>query len=265
MTSRKLSVAGSFYPNSFDSIQKMIAQFNQILKSAKLNDEFYQHKPKALIVPHAGYVYSGFTANSVYQMLNDRFERVVVIGPSHRVGFNGSSIALYDNYEIPSNNSISIDKEYSNYLQQKFNLNFYEQVHHEHSTEVQIPFIKHYLSKTKVVEIIYGKEDYQNISNIINEVMQDETNLIVISTDLSHFYTQKDAQQKDNICIEAIKNLDIKEFDNGCEACGILGVKAIINSSKQLKLNPTIIDYRTSAEYNLDPSSVVGYLSVVFE
>ncbi len=87
---------------------------------------------------------------------------------------------------------------------------------------------------------------------------------VVISTDLSHFYSLKEAKKLDNICMHGIQRLDLDTLEQGCEACGKIGIKAIIKVAKEIGLKPNILYYNNSAEVNMDESSVVGYLSVQF-
>jgi pyruvate formate lyase activating enzyme len=257
-TIRKTGFAGSFYPNNKEEILKYIEEFN---KQTTINGTF---NTRAIIVPHAGYVYSGLTANLAYSIAKDKKpKRVVVIGPSHSMYYEGASIALYDEYETPLGN-ISIDKNYSNHLKDKYDfLSFEDNMHLEHSTETQAPFIKHYFNDASIVEIVYGKMPYEELSILIDEVLEDEENFLVISTDLSHFYTQEKANQLDNICLNAIAKKDLELFDKGCEACGKLGVKAVIKSAIKKGLDTKVLHYCTSYNKTKDASRVVGYASAL--
>ena len=139
--------------------------------------------------------------------------------------------SYYDFYETPLG-SMQIDLDYSNELMKKYDfLNFFENVHQEHSTETQIPFIKNYFKDAKVIEIVYGKQDFEELSVLIDELFEDKSNFIVISSDLSHFYTLEEAKRLDNRCIKAIEEMDLDLFDSGCEACGMIGIKALIKSA----------------------------------
>ena len=261
-TARKLAVSGQFYPEFDDELNRYIEHFNNIIDQNNIvvDDTI---EPKAIIVPHAGYIYSGFTANIAYKYIPKSTKNIIVIGPSHKFNFEGASVALYDNYPTPFGD-LEINKELSYELISKYSfLDFNDAVHCEHSTEVQFPFIKYYTSDVKVVEIVYSSIDFHNISEIIYDLLQDEDNFVVISTDLSHFYPLNNAHKLDNICIEAIQNKDLDAFDKGCEACGLIGVKALIDTANKLKYNSKILDYRTSADYSNDTNSVVGYTSVV--
>jgi hypothetical protein len=259
MSIRKTAVAGSFYPNDEKEIKRYIEHFNKNFSIDKMDIN-----PRAIISPHAGYVYSGFTANLAFNLsAQKKFKRVIVIGPSHKVYLEGASVALYDEYETPLGN-IKIDLQYSKTLQEKYDfLSFCDEVHHEHSTETQAPFIKNYFDGLEIIEIVYGKIDHKLLSTLIDELLEDKNNFIVISTDLSHFYTLEKAKQLDNICLNAIANRDMSIFDKGCEACGLTGVKAIIESSLKNNLITKVLYYCTSYDRTNDDSSVVGYTSVL--
>ncbi len=258
MNIRKSVVSGSFYPDKKEELLKYINQFN----SFKTNNETFENI-KAIIVPHAGYIYSGFTANLAYKLAsNKKIKRVIVIGPSHRVYLKGASVALYDEYETPLGN-LKIDKEFSQNLIDKYDfLDFNVECEFEHSTETQAPFIKHYFENVQLVEIVYGEINYEDLSKVIDEVLVDSDNFVVISTDLSHFYTFEEAQKLDNICLEAIDKKDLKMFDY-CEACGKEGIKAIIDWAIKNDFDTKVLNYCTSADVTKDKSRVVGYTTAL--
>lgn len=260
MKYREMAVSGSFYPNDEKEIKKYIEHFN---KNFNVEGEL-SITPRALIVPHAGYIYSGFTANIAYNIASvQEFKRVVVIGPTHKVYFEGASVALYEEYKTPLGN-IKIDLEYSKKLiEENEFLGFASEVHCEHSTETQAPFIKNYFNSLPIIEIVYGKLDYKKLSKLIDELLKDRNNLIVISTDLSHFYNLDEAKKLDNICLEAIASKDLQKFDEGCEACGMTGVKAIIDSAIKNNLITKVLYYCTSYDTSKDYKRVVGYTSVL--
>ncbi len=256
MSIRTMSVAGTFYSKSCKKIKAQIEKFNQ-KQSPKP-----KFKPKAIISPHAGYVYSGFTANAAYRLINKKkFKRVVVLGPSHHKPYKGASIALYDQYATPCGN-LNMDKKYSQYLIEKYDfLSFSDTLHHEHSTETQMPFIKHYFPNVDVVEIVYGDIGYEKLALIIKEILDDKNTFLVVSTDLSHFYKLQDATKLDSLCIKGVKNLDIGLLESGCEACGLTGVKALVSVASQSQ----VIDYTTSYDVSGDKRRVVGYLSALLK
>ncbi len=263
MSKRESAVAGTFYPSECQKIKEYIKHFNSTINQEAL--EKITTLPRAVIVPHAGYMYSGFTANVAYKIASKRrdIKRIIIIGPSHRVGFRGASIAQYDTYESPCGH-LAIDTVFSKKLEAKYEaLHFFDKAHQEHSTEVQVPMIQNYFSATPVVEMVYGDIDSKDLALIIDDLLEDRENFIVISTDLSHFYTQDEAKKLDAICMEAIDTMNVSLFDKGCEACGITGVKAMILAAKSRSLQTQILDYRTSADASGDESRVVGYVSVL--
>ncbi len=261
MSIRQSVVSGQFYPSNADEIEKMFEYYNKILDKHNITLDI---KPRAIIAPHAGYIYSGFSANIAYRLLkNSHAKTVVVIGPSHRIYLDGTSISEYDLFDTPFGN-IQIDQKLLQNIKEKFNLHFLPEAHNEHSTEVQMPFIKFYMPNSSVLELVYGKEDPTNLAKIINYLLTDPKTVVVISTDLSHYYDIKKANTLDSICLDAINNLNPKKLHQGCEACGKIGVEAMLITAKNLNLKPKLLDYRTSADASGDTSKVVGYVSVAF-
>ena len=259
---RKAGNAGSFYPANPRDIQRFIEIFNKAASESKRLQKALKLEPKAIISPHAGYIYSGFSANIAHRVLaNKRVKRVVVIGPSHHVYFRGLSGSFFKEYETPFGN-IEIDLDYLAIINKNLGLTFAKDAHYkEHSTETQMPFIKYYQPDVKVIELIYGEYSSEKLSQLVKWLLEDDLTSVVISTDLSHFYTLEKANTLDSICINAIEKLDTDILDLGCEACGILGLKSVIKAAKELNLHSLVLDYRTSADITNDKSSVVGYVS----
>ena len=263
MSIREAVNAGAFYPAKKEEIDNLIDYFNN---STKDRDESIKDiKPKAIISPHAGYVYSGFGANLAHKALaKNGVRRVVVIGPSHYVAFNGISGSYFDEYETPYGN-LKIDLEYLNIMSKHFNIGFIKESHNrEHSTETQMPFIAKYQPEVKVIELIYSQIDYKELAKVVEWLLSDSLTTVVISSDLSHFHDLKRAEFLDSICINGVSKLDIDILDIGCEACGITGIKSVIASAKELNLKSKILDYSTSADVTNDKSRVVGYMSALF-
>lgn len=251
-----MSVAGAFYPDNSNEILSNFEYFNDIV-SQQFTNSLYNKNVKALIVPHAGYVYSGFSANLAYRNVKNSPNRVVVIGPSHRISFEGISMKMYDAYETPLGN-IKADQKYMNFLKSKFEFISLEQA--EHSTEVQFPFIKHYFPDASLVELVYGQN--VELESIIEEVLKNKNTLLLVSTDLSHFYNQKKANELDNYCIKGIETLNTELLQKG-EACGIQGVISLLHVNKKMDLHVKSVDYRTSGDITGDMDSVVGYYSAL--
>ncbi|KYJ87400.1 AmmeMemoRadiSam system protein B [Sulfurovum riftiae] len=261
---RKAAVAGSFYPDSCRELKAYFQEFNRAFDKISIKKEILSIRPKAIIVPHAGYIYSGFTANFAYRFLkNAKPKRIIVIGPSHHHYFKGISASYFESYETPCGN-IEIDSPYLFALAKKFNIGFEAKAHEkEHSTEVQMPFIKYYFPRTKVIELVYGDISALKLTQIITALLHNPDNAVVISSDLSHFYPLKKAEAMDKHCLRAVANLDLNELKH-CEACGITGIEAMLLAAKRLNLSSKLLDYRTSEKSTHDKRSVVGYMSAMF-
>ena len=262
---RKASVQSLFYPKECAKVKTYIREFDHTFDTMNIPPEIKNIIPRAIIVPHAGYIYSGFTANFAYRFLkHTKAKRIIVIGPSHHHPFKGISGSYYEKYDTPCG-QMEIDSAYLFALAQKFNIGFETKAHEkEHSTEVQLPFIQHYFPKTKVIELIYGDIRAKTLANLISALLNNKENAVVISSDLSHFHNLKEAKVLDRNCLKGIEKLDLSELEKGCEACGIRGIQAMILSSKHLKLSSKLLDYRTSANVSHDINSVVGYMSAMF-
>ena len=262
---RKAAVRGQFYPHECTKVKSTIEEFTQSFQKISISKEVQNILPRAVIVPHAGYIYSGFTANFAYQFLKKtKAKRLIIIGPSHHHYFKGISGSYYENYETPCG-ELEIDSPYLFALAKKFDIGFEPKAHEkEHSTEVQMPFIKHYFPQSKIIELIYSDTSPMTLAPLITALLQNKDNAVVISSDLSHFHSLEEAKAFDENCLRAVAKLDLNEIKKGCEACGLIGIQAMILAAKQLKLNSKLLDYRTSADASGDSSSVVGYMSAMF-
>jgi len=127
-----------------------------------------------------------------------------------------------------------------------------------------MPFIEHYFPKVPIIELVYGEIECQELVSVIVALLQNKDNVVVISSDLSHFYPLKEANKHDNVCLSALSTLDIEALHKGCEACGFMGIEAMMEASKELEFESKLLDYRTSADASGDETSVVGYLSAMF-
>lgn len=262
MSERKLAVNGQFYPDEQNELNRYINHFNKVLDENSVSID-KNLNARGIIVPHAGYIYSGFTANLAFKYIPEDIQNIIVIGPSHKYGFDGASVSLYDKYPTPLGD-LKINQELAKELVCEFPfLSFYDEVHCEHSTETQFPFIKNYKENINVVEIVYSQCEYHQLSQVFTKLLEDKNNFLVISSDLSHFYELSIAQQKDMKCLEAIEKKDLTLFTNECEACGLVGIKALIETVNKFEFETLLLDYRTSADTSGDTTSVVGYSSFV--
>ena len=259
---REAGNMGKFYPSDCKALKNTIEHFNKKSVSST-NKSFSETRPRAIISPHAGYIYSGYTANAAHHLIsNAQPKRIIVIGPSHHLYIDGISAGFYKSYQTPCGN-LETDIKYLKNLDSSYNFLFENRAHYlEHSTETQMPFINYYNPQAKVIELIYGKTDWMQLTELIEYILSDKNNVVVISSDLSHFYPISIAKKLDAVCIEAIERKDTNLLDD-CEACGITGIKAILDVADKLNLQTDILDYRTSADVSEDNTSVVGYASAV--
>ncbi len=261
---RKAGNRGRFYPFGCAETRKTIELFEKKL-GGQVEKNNRSLKPRVIVSPHAGYVYSGFTACSVHRLLrNTAPDTVLVVGPSHHVYFEGISAAFTRFYETPCR-TLETDLPLLETLHSEFDFSYEQEAHFkEHSTETQMPLLAHYHGDVKVVELVYGRCSPQEVASVIDKVLDMENTAVVISSDLSHFHTLEKARRLDKICLDAMETLDNELIDRGCEACGITGIKAMIEVARQRSMSSKIIDYRTSAEAFGDSASVVGYGAAVF-
>lgn len=266
MRKRHMHYSGNLYSSDPLLVTNMLNHFTRTLEETpEIMWRLDMLVTYGVIVPHGDWGVSGFTANMAYRVLaGSPVDTVVVIGPSHHVGLKGISITDDELYETPMGD-IAIDTNLVQYIKSNFDVVSYPLAHSEHSTEVQMPFIHHYLPNVKVVELVYGFTTVESLEPIISYLLENRRYAVVISTDLSHFHTQEDANALDAACIDAITQGNIELFEDGCEACGAIGVKALLLAAQKENLEGILLDYSTSADANGDTSSVIGYMSALFQ
>jgi len=261
---RKMYAVKTLYPASCKQCEVMFDDFNAKLDASLGENRLPNFTPRAVIVPHAGYMYSGFTANFTYRMLEEKSfgkKRVIVIGASEKATFSGISGSFYKRYKTPCG-KIKIDVEYLEMLKHVCNVGFVEEAHKEASTEVQMPFIKHYLSDLKVVELVYGDVMQDALDSLIETCLQDPDNIVVICTNLGDLEEQKELGIMDATYVSAISLLDNTKFHAGCNASGLFALKSLIKISKQEGLKPQVLNYQTSSLTIGDSVRIEGHLSV---
>ena len=258
---RPPAVAGMFYPANPDVLSDMIEQ-----DLAQATPTSVVTAPKVLIVPHAGYIYSGSVAASAFALLEpyrQLINRVVVIGPSHRVGFNGVAISSADNFGTPLG-AIPVDKKVQAKLSEIADVHVIDEAHAaEHSLEVQLPFLQYILDEFKIVPIVAGDANPQLIAKIIEILWGGSETLIVISSDLSHFHQYLKAKQLDQATSQAILDLDVNVIDSQ-HACGCVGIKGLLTFAQRHPLEASIIDLKNSGDTAGSKDSVVGYGAYLF-
>jgi AmmeMemoRadiSam system protein B len=228
-----------------------------------------------VVSPHAGYVYSGFTAAHAFKLLEGKkYDCVIAVGPSHREYFDGISIYSGDAYETPLG-KVPINHEVrSELLQGEKNIVASISGHHaEHSLEVQLPFLQYVLKKFTVVPIIMGDQRRQlceQLTAALVRVMANKNILLVASSDLSHFHAYDEAVLLDKRVIQAVEQFNSDVFideleKKSFEACGGGPIAVAMKTAQQLGANRAeVLHYCNSGDITGDKSGVVGYLAAAF-
>lgn len=246
MKIKKSSIAGKFYPSDKNQLLAMLDDFYSCSNNTS---EYFS---RAIIVPHAGYVFSGKLAMQGYKYLNPATERIFIFAPSHYARLFGCVSCSFDEFQTPLGNCfVDVD------IVKDFEIND-EAFQNEHSIEIHLPFIKYFFPNAKIVPILYGCEDYKNIANYIKKYWNDKTNSFVMSSDLSHFYPERESIKIDSYTAQMIESGNIQNFDVE-QACGAVGVCGIVEFAKSLNFNLIRIGLTNSAKMTGDSSKVVGY------
>ena len=256
MDIRMPAVAGAFYPASPGSLK---AELSRLMESAS-TPSLAPASVKALVVPHAGYIYSGPVAATAYRLLQDRHDqihRVVLLGPSHRIPFRGLAIPASDRFRTPLGDII-IDREALASIADLPGVQQRDDAHAwEHSLEVQLPFLQSVLDDFTLVPIVVGPADPDAVAKVLEKLWGGDETLIVISSDLSHYLPYPLAQQSDGETTRLIENME--PIIEGEQACGCYPLNGLLQLAKSRGLKVTTLDLRNSGDTAGDKSQVVGY------
>jgi AmmeMemoRadiSam system protein B len=267
---RAPAVAGLFYEKTPDALRKNIDEMLKLVKLPKVKGTV-----RALISPHAGYVYSGFTAAHAFKLLEEQqYDCVIAVGPSHREYFDGISVYSGSAYDTPLG-KVPINNEVRSALLQDEKNIFASLSGHrsEHSLEVQLPFLQSVLREFSFVPIIMGDQRRklcEQLSAALARVMIDRNILLLASSDLSHFHSYDEAVRLDRRVINEVRRFNsdafIDELENkSFEACGG-GPIAVALKTAQLvgATRAEILHYCNSGDITGDKKEVVGYLAAAF-
>ena len=260
VTVRAPAVAGSFYPDNSRVLHDMVTTLLKAQVSAA-------PPPKAIIVPHAGYIYSGAVAARVYaRVVNGRgvIRRVVLLGPSHRMPFRGLAASAADGFVTPLG-VVPIDHQALRQLDNFPQIKVLEQAHaHEHSLEVQLPFLQVALGDFQLVPLVVGAADVDEVSAVLSRLWGGPETLIVVSSDLSHYHDYHTAQEQDRITSQAIVDMQSLGID-GEHACGYQPVNGLLAAARQHGLHAELVDLRNSGDTAGPRDRVVGYGAYAFQ
>jgi MEMO1 family protein len=267
---RKSVIAGTWYPGSPKVLRADIEDFFRHAPDVKIDGSI-----RGLIVPHAGYVYSGRIAAIAYKIIErETFDAVLVLGPSHRVFFHGVSIYDRGGYETPLG-VVPVDMALAHDIMAQSEIISYIPAAHsqEHSIEIQLPFLQAVLGKFRFIPLVMGEQDRdtcENLAESIINAIKGRNILIVGSSDLSHFHSYEKAVKLDSLVIKRVEKMDgrglLEDLEkNLCEACGGGPAAVTMMVSERLGADRAkLLKYANSGDVTGDRSSVVGYASAVF-
>ena len=262
---RPSAVASMFYPGGAAELRKAVQNY---LSNAGTEEDVSQLKKgetaelRTLIVPHAGYIYSGKIAASAYRLLEqnqNQFKRVLLLGPAHRVWLEGAAFPEADAFETPLG-EIALDKELKEKILAEFSwISVSDKAHaEEHCLEVQLPFLQETLGEFKLLPLVVGDAKTELLAALIQQFSEDTETLIVISTDLSHFHDYQTAREIDARTANAIELLEQNRISTE-DACGAYPLRGALLAASQNQWNVHRLGLCNSGDTAGDRGRVVGY------
>ncbi|MEK9136797.1 MAG: AmmeMemoRadiSam system protein B [Bacteroidota bacterium] len=264
---RRCTVCGQFYPADPQELRQSISEMIAGVKPLKLDGTV-----RGIIGPHAGYMYSGYTAAHAYALLQGKtYDCVVIVSPSHREYFDGVSVFPGGSYSTPLG-GVEVDRALREKLLKNSAVVTASHSGHglEHAIEVHLPFLQYVLGDFKLLPIVMGDQRRENcfaLGDALGEVLKDENVLLVASTDLSHYYPSDVANRLDAMIIEDVKKFDYESLMRDielqrAEACGGGPTVSVMLTLSRLGVKKmTILHHCNSGDVTGDHSQVVGYLA----
>lgn len=253
--------AGTFYPDNPQELKQMVELFIRQSSVRKLED-----LPKGLIVPHAGYVYSGIVAASAYKVIQDKeFSTVILLGPSHHFVFPDFVFSPPGYWETPLGRvkTLSLSDFPSVVYPELFQQS--ARIHQpEHCLEVQLPFLQVIKKEFKIFPLLVGDIDIEKGSRALLSLLRNPDSLLIVSSDLSHYLNFEDARRVDKVTLDAILAKDRQRFEQFGEACGKTAISLLLEIAVQHNWRPVLLRAMNSGETAGGKEQVVGYASVVF-
>jgi len=258
MNIREPAVAGMFYPAGADQLERTV---RSLLDDAGAKPG---PAPKAMIVPHAGYIYSGPVAAAAYRLLTparQTIRRVVLLGPAHRVYLDGMAVPAADGFATPLG-TVPVAQAARRNICDLPGVDVSDLAHRdEHSLEVQLPFLQAVLDDFELLPIVVGQCEPDRVAGVIDAVWGGPETLIVISSDLSHYLPYAEASEIDaSTCARILSKATTL---TGNEACGACAVNGLMSAQQCAQLAVAAVDLRNSGDTAGDKSRVVGYGSFI--
>ncbi len=257
---RQPAVAGLFYPSDPRELRETVRRALAAADASGL-------APKALIAPHAGYVFSGEVAASAYARLagaRDQIRRVVLIGPSHRVALRGLAASSAHAFATPLG-LVPLDREALDALLALPQVSVHDQAHAaEHSLEVHLPFLQVVLESFRLVPLAAGDASPVEVAEVLDAAWGGSETLVVVSSDLSHYLEYHAARRVDAATCSAIETLRWEDVGED-QACGRIGVNGLLEAARRRRMSVRTLDLRNSGDTAGSRDEVVGYGAWAFE
>ena len=255
---RPAAVAGLFYPDDPAELSSMVDALLGVPDAPG-------RLPEAVIVPHAGYAYSGPVAGRAYGSLGPQarsLRRILLLGPSHRVWFHGLAVPQARTFATPLGN-VHVDGASLARLRDLPDVIFSDEPHAlEHSLEVQLPFLQRVAPSAEIVPVVTGDASPAEVAALIDALWGGTDTLIVASSDLSHYHPYPIAQALDAATVQAI--LHGREDLTGEQACGCVVLNGLAHAARGRRLRAELLDLRNSGDTAGDRRRVVGYGAFAF-
>ncbi|WP_062263435.1 AmmeMemoRadiSam system protein B [Endozoicomonas arenosclerae] len=259
MTTRQPAVSGAFYPDQPELLHTVVSNLMSEANERELS-------PKVLIVPHAGYIYSGAIAASGYKQLEPfrrNIKRVVLLGPSHQVAFEGIALPDCEAFSTPLG-EIPLDIMAIKSLERFSQVQIMDAAHaREHSLEVQCPFLQNTLDNFKLIPLVVGDASPYAVAEVIDYLWGGDETLIVISSDLSHYLPYEEANHRDSLTTKAIEQMSCAL--TGGQACGCSPLNGMLKVAQRRGMEVVTLDVRNSGDTAGDKKRVVGYGAYVIQ
>ena len=259
---REAAVAGGFYPKEKDELKEFV---NELLKDAEASLNKEAKIPKAIIAPHAGYIYSGIVAAKAFVVLKnvkDKIKNVILLGVAHRASIYGLAVSGADNFKTALG-LVPVNKKLVEELQIFPQISINDKAHEfEHSLEVMLPFLQTLLTDFSIVPILTCSNDVKSAVEVLEKVWNGPETLIVVSSDLSHYHEYADAVKIDTATVQNIMAMQADVTHE--QACGAIGIAAIVTAAKHKGLKPHLITLQNSGDTAGPKEQVVGYAAIHF-
>ena len=258
MRIKQPAVAGMFYPDDPEQLRQLVGRLLQ-------ENPQQGGLPKAILVPHAGLVYSGGVAARAYNLIRPwlkSIKRIVMLGPSHRVALRGMAVMDADAWHTPLGD-ISLDTEYTKTLVELGLVGIANQAHaQEHCLEVQLPFLQQLQGRFKLVPVVVGQAGAEQVAKLVEEACNHAGTLVLISSDLSHFHSYEEAREID---LNTMNRISARMSDiQPQQACGCYALNGLLNFAAKENWQAEQLAYCNSGDTAGDHSRVVGYTAYAF-